>query len=72
MTAPPSPPSAPAPSPAPSPVSPPASKRGLWIGLAVLGVVAVLAYQYFGLGKLLTLDSLKSSRDSLADRKSVV
>ena len=66
MTAPPSPPSAPAPSPAPSPVSPPASKRGLWIGLAVLGVVAVLAYQYFGLGKLLTLDSLKSSRDSLA------
>ena len=41
------------------------SKRPLWIGLAIVAVAAVWAYQHFGLGKLLTLDTLKSSRDSL-------
>jgi pyruvate/2-oxoglutarate dehydrogenase complex dihydrolipoamide dehydrogenase (E3) component/uncharacterized membrane protein YdjX (TVP38/TMEM64 family) len=41
------------------------SKRPLWIGLAILAVAAVWAYRHFGLGDLLTLDALKSSRDSL-------
>ena len=42
-----------------------ASKRPLWIGLAIVAAAAVWAYQHFGLGQLLTLDTLKSSRDSL-------
>jgi dihydrolipoamide dehydrogenase len=41
------------------------SKRPVWIGLAVLAVAAVFVYRHFGLGELLTLDTLKSSRDSL-------
>ena len=42
-----------------------ASKRPLWIGLAILAVAAVWAYRHFGLGELLTLETLKTSRDSL-------
>ena len=41
------------------------SRKPLWIALAVLAVALLWAYQHFGLGKLLTLDSLKASRDSL-------
>ena len=41
------------------------SKGPLWIGLAIVVAAAVWAYQHFGLGQLLTLDTLKSSRDSL-------
>jgi dihydrolipoamide dehydrogenase len=41
------------------------SKRPLWVGLVIVAVAAVFAYRYFGLGQLLTLDTLKSSRDSL-------
>ncbi len=39
--------------------------RGVWIAVAVAAVAAVLLYQYFDLGRLLTLDTLKSSRDAL-------
>ena len=42
------------------------SKRGVWLGLIVLLVLAVLAYRHFNLGQLLTLDQLKASRDALA------
>ena len=42
------------------------SKRSLWIVAGLLAVVAVLLYRHFGLGDLLTLDSLKASRDTLA------
>ena len=42
-----------------------ASKRPLWVGLAIVAVAAVLAYRHFGLGQLLTLEALKASRDSL-------
>ena len=42
------------------------SKRSLWIIAGLLALLAVLLYRYFGLGKLLTLDSLKASRDTLA------
>ena len=45
--------------------TPPKSRKPLWIALAVLAVALLWAYQHFGLGKLLTLDALKSSRDSL-------
>ena len=41
-------------------------KRSLWIVAGLLAVVAVLLYRHFGLGALLTLDSLKASRDTLA------
>ena len=41
------------------------SKRRTWIVVAILAVVALAAYQYFGLGQLLTLDALKASRDTL-------
>ena len=37
-----------------------------WLVLLVLAVVAVLLYRHFELGGLLTLDTLKSSRDALA------
>ena len=45
--------------------TPPKSRKPLWIALAVLAVALLWAYQHFGLGKLLTLDALKTSRDSL-------
>lgn len=41
------------------------SKRALWVGIGMLALLAVVLYQYFDLGKLLTLESLKSSRDTL-------
>jgi pyruvate/2-oxoglutarate dehydrogenase complex dihydrolipoamide dehydrogenase (E3) component/uncharacterized membrane protein YdjX (TVP38/TMEM64 family) len=46
-------------------VSAPRSRRGLWLAAAVAAVAAVLLYQYFDLGRLLTLDTLKASRDAL-------
>ena len=42
-----------------------ASKALLWAGAAVVALVAVWAWQHFGLGGLLTLDKLKASRDAL-------
>ena len=42
------------------------SKRKLWILVAVAAALALWAWQHFHLGQLLTLDSLKSSRESLA------
>jgi pyruvate/2-oxoglutarate dehydrogenase complex dihydrolipoamide dehydrogenase (E3) component/uncharacterized membrane protein YdjX (TVP38/TMEM64 family) len=41
------------------------SKAGLWLGVAAAAVVVVLLYRHFDLGRLLTLDTLKASRDSL-------
>ena len=42
-----------------------ASKPLLWAGAAAVALVAVWAWQHFGLGALLTLDNLKASRDAL-------
>jgi pyruvate/2-oxoglutarate dehydrogenase complex dihydrolipoamide dehydrogenase (E3) component/uncharacterized membrane protein YdjX (TVP38/TMEM64 family) len=41
------------------------SKAGLWLGVATAAVVVVLLYRYFDFGRLLTLDTLKASRDGL-------
>lgn len=41
------------------------SKRTLWIGIGIAAIAALVLYQHFGLGRLLTLESLKSSRDAL-------
>jgi pyruvate/2-oxoglutarate dehydrogenase complex dihydrolipoamide dehydrogenase (E3) component/uncharacterized membrane protein YdjX (TVP38/TMEM64 family) len=41
------------------------SKALLWAGAAAVALVAVWAWQHFGLGALLTLDNLKASRDAL-------
>jgi pyruvate/2-oxoglutarate dehydrogenase complex dihydrolipoamide dehydrogenase (E3) component/uncharacterized membrane protein YdjX (TVP38/TMEM64 family) len=41
------------------------SKPLLWAGVAVVALMAVWAWQHFGLGSLLTLDHLKASRDTL-------
>ena len=46
-------------------MTPFADRRGLWIGALLLAGLAIGLYFYFDLGRLLTLDSLKSSRDSL-------
>ena len=43
----------------------PGNKRGLWLAVIALAVLAVLAYRHFDLGQLLTLDHLKASRDAL-------
>ncbi len=40
-------------------------KRALWVGVGLAALVAVGLYGYFDLGRLLTLESLKSSRDAL-------
>ena len=40
-------------------------KALLWAGAAAVALVAVWAWQHFGLGALLTLDNLKASRDAL-------
>jgi pyruvate/2-oxoglutarate dehydrogenase complex dihydrolipoamide dehydrogenase (E3) component/uncharacterized membrane protein YdjX (TVP38/TMEM64 family) len=40
-------------------------KALLWTGAAAVALVAVWAWQHFGLGALLTLDNLKASRDAL-------
>ena len=37
-----------------------------WVAVAVVVVLAVLLYRHFELGRLLTLDQLKASRDALA------
>ena len=41
------------------------SKPLLWAGATAVALVAVWAWQHFGLGALLTLDNLKASRDAL-------
>jgi pyruvate/2-oxoglutarate dehydrogenase complex dihydrolipoamide dehydrogenase (E3) component/uncharacterized membrane protein YdjX (TVP38/TMEM64 family) len=41
------------------------SKPQLWVGVAVVALMAAWAWQHFGLGSLLTLDQLKTSRDAL-------
>ncbi len=41
------------------------SKRTLWIGVVLLALVTLLLYRHHDLGRLLTLESLKSSRDAL-------
>ncbi len=41
------------------------SKRATWIAVAVLALAAVLAYRHYELGRWLTLDQLKASRDAL-------
>ena len=46
----------------------PGNKRGLWLAVIAVVVLAVLAYRYFDLGQLLTLDHLKASRDALVAR----
>ena len=40
-------------------------KRALWVGVGLAALVGVGLYGYFDLGRLLTLESLKSSRDAL-------
>jgi pyruvate/2-oxoglutarate dehydrogenase complex dihydrolipoamide dehydrogenase (E3) component/uncharacterized membrane protein YdjX (TVP38/TMEM64 family) len=40
-------------------------KAGLWLGVAATAVLVLLLYRHFDLGRLLTLDTLKTSRDSL-------
>jgi pyruvate/2-oxoglutarate dehydrogenase complex dihydrolipoamide dehydrogenase (E3) component/uncharacterized membrane protein YdjX (TVP38/TMEM64 family) len=40
-------------------------RYGRWLFFAALAVLAVGLYQYFGLGQLLTLDSLKSQQQAL-------
>ena len=46
-------------------MTPFADRRGLWIGALLLALLVVGIYFYFGLGRVLTLESLKSSRDGL-------
>ena len=46
-------------------MTPFADRRGLWIGALLLALLAVGIYFYFDLGRVLTLESLKSSRDGL-------
>ena len=41
------------------------SRAGLWLGAAATAAVVLLLYRHFDLGRLLTLDTLKASRDSL-------
>jgi pyruvate/2-oxoglutarate dehydrogenase complex dihydrolipoamide dehydrogenase (E3) component/uncharacterized membrane protein YdjX (TVP38/TMEM64 family) len=41
------------------------AKPLMWAGAAAVALVAVWAWQHFGLGALLTLDNLKASRDAL-------
>jgi len=42
------------------------SRKALWFGAAIVAVAAVLLYQQLDLGRLLTLENLKASRDGLA------
>ena len=42
------------------------SRRALWIGVALAALAAVLLYRHFDLGRLLTFENLKSSREALA------
>ena len=41
------------------------NKSTLWIVVAIVALAAAFAWQHFGLGQLLSLESLKSSRDAL-------
>jgi pyruvate/2-oxoglutarate dehydrogenase complex dihydrolipoamide dehydrogenase (E3) component/uncharacterized membrane protein YdjX (TVP38/TMEM64 family) len=41
------------------------SRRALWVAVALAAVAAVLAYRHYELGRWLTLDQLKASRDAL-------
>ena len=41
------------------------STRTLWVGLLLAALVAMLMYRHFDLGRMLTLDTLKTSRDTL-------
>jgi pyruvate/2-oxoglutarate dehydrogenase complex dihydrolipoamide dehydrogenase (E3) component/uncharacterized membrane protein YdjX (TVP38/TMEM64 family) len=41
------------------------SRKWLWVGAALVAVAAAIAYQQFDLGRLLTLEHLKASRDGL-------
>lgn len=41
------------------------ARRWGWLGLLLAALAAVLLYRHFELGRLLTLDSLKASRDAL-------
>ncbi|WP_088280231.1 FAD-dependent oxidoreductase [Ideonella sp. A 288] len=41
------------------------SRRALWVALAVLAVAVALSWRHYDLGRLLTLDQLKASRDAL-------
>ena len=49
---------------APSPKKP--TRRTVWLAVVALAVVGALLWRHFGLGDLLTLDSLKASREALA------
>jgi pyruvate/2-oxoglutarate dehydrogenase complex dihydrolipoamide dehydrogenase (E3) component/uncharacterized membrane protein YdjX (TVP38/TMEM64 family) len=42
------------------------SRQALWIGAGMALITAAALYQHFELGRLLTLDNLKASRDALA------
>jgi len=42
------------------------SRKAQWIGVGVALVAAAVLYQHFELGRLLTLENLKASRDALA------
>ncbi len=42
------------------------SRKALWLAAGLAAVAAVLLYRHFDLGRLLTLDQLKASRDALA------
>ncbi len=42
-----------------------ARRAAAWVGAAALVLVAVLVYRHFDLGRLLTLETLKASRDAL-------
>jgi pyruvate/2-oxoglutarate dehydrogenase complex dihydrolipoamide dehydrogenase (E3) component/uncharacterized membrane protein YdjX (TVP38/TMEM64 family) len=44
------------------------SKALLWAGATAVVLVTIWAWQYFGLGALLTLENLKASRDALQAR----
>jgi pyruvate/2-oxoglutarate dehydrogenase complex dihydrolipoamide dehydrogenase (E3) component/uncharacterized membrane protein YdjX (TVP38/TMEM64 family) len=41
------------------------SRKALWIGAGIALIGAAALYQHFGLGRLLTLENLKASRDAL-------
>ena len=41
------------------------SKRALWVGMAIVALATLVLYRHFDLGRLLTLESLKASRDGL-------
>lgn len=41
------------------------SGRALWLGVGVAALAALILYQHYDIGELLTLESLKASRDGL-------